>query len=97
MFSAALCRSLIEAVVIYLQSDAVYVSFLRLYAAASLKPRPPPDLLDRYRAFSAALCRSLIEATYAQEVVAVQRWTFSAALCRSLIEAYHSGEIVPPV
>ena len=63
-FSAALCRGLIEAAVHHAEPVPHLRGFPRLYAAASLKPTPPPDP-DPPQAFrfSAALCRGLIEAT----------------------------------
>ena len=63
LFSAALCRGLIEATPLGPRVQAPRVSFPRLYAAASLKPSfGGRQLTDDDKAFSAALCRGLIEA-----------------------------------
>ena len=62
MFSAALCRGLIEAGIVNCLVDNIVYSFPRLYAAASLKPIPVLPLVAPAVRFSAALCRGLIEA-----------------------------------
>ena len=62
LFSAALCRGLIEAFVTSdrrIESDG---GFPRLYAAASLKLEPRASGGGIAHGFSAALCRGLIEA-----------------------------------
>ena len=61
-------------------------SFLRLYAAASLKLGVGALILLLRGVFSAALCRGLIEATM-RGLVTTGGSPFSAALCRGLIEA----------
>ena len=92
MFSAALCRGLIEAYRTALDLSCRTTRFPRLYAAASLK-RPPVDATYRgARGFSAALCRGLIEATIRTPGIRLPP-SFSAALCRGLIEA--TGGLVP--
>ena len=62
VFSAALCRGLIEAEQGYLVSEPGHLRFPRLYAAASLKRVPVLMAALAWLAFSAALCRGLIEA-----------------------------------
>ena len=87
MYSAALCRGLIEAGECSPRSRPVTTSIPRLYAAASLKHRLA---VGRERGdvaeYSAALCRGLIEACppCARRPAAAP---YSAALCRGLIEA----------
>ena len=63
LFSAALCRSLIEARHEPGPPTTATASFLRLYAAASLKLYLRADDGSGWGRFSAALCRSLIEAS----------------------------------
>ena len=62
MYSAALCRGLIEAVRRRAPSPGRRACIPRLYAAASLKPVRRDDGVQRRREYSAALCRGLIEA-----------------------------------
>ena len=62
MFSAALCRGLIEASRSPRASSHEWRGFPRLYAAASLKQGGQPWGVCVQWAFSAALCRGLIEA-----------------------------------
>ena len=86
MFSAALCRGLIEAFARCRPESRGGASFPRLYAAASLKPYRHIYGDDWMDLFSAALCRGLIEA-WPSTACASLRFSFSAALCRGLIEA----------
>ena len=91
MYSAALCRGLIEARGDDSGEHSLAVTCIpRLYAAASLKcgrGRPGVGALAQY---SAALCRGLIEAN----CIGLTRWLaaprYSAALCRGLIEAHET-------
>ena len=62
MFSAALCRGLIEAGTSRATSRRIRWRFPRLYVAASLKRLTPRELRQICEGFSAALCRGLIEA-----------------------------------
>ena len=62
VFSAALCRGLIEAFSGATPMTPTYRSFPRLYAAASLKRRERLAGPALRGGFSAALCRGLIEA-----------------------------------
>ena len=62
LFSAALCRGLIEARLKSSQCQALSARFPRLYAAASLKRPSMRSGAIIGGAFSAALCRGLIEA-----------------------------------
>ena len=63
LFSAAICRGLIEASLLNERSPTRVLRFPRLYAAASLK-RPVRDrCIAVIQVFSAAICRGLIEAS----------------------------------
>ena len=64
-FSAALCRGLIEALLLQRALSCGWRCFPRLYAAASLKHAPGGPEAPEEGAFSAALCRGLIEAALA--------------------------------
>ena len=86
MFSAALCRGLIEARRCASRSSGWARRFPRLYAAASLKPVRGAGVGRGDVTFSAALCRGLIEARRRRRSRTNQTG-FSAALCRGLIEA----------
>ena len=70
MFSAALCRGLIEAASVSPCGSASRARFPRLYAAASLKRAERETVEPPRPLFSAALCRGLIEAKGPSSVVA---------------------------
>ena len=90
MFSAALCRGLIEVRRGCAPMRSAAAGFPRLYAAASLKLGVWAIASVSDVEFSAALCRGLIEADLL--VLPLSRTaTFSAALCRGLIEASASS------
>ena len=86
LFSAALCRGLIEAPGNARTGTPVQAGFPRLYAAASLKLLLLIQGVAGIELFSAALCRGLIEAPATRQDAAPGP-PFSAALCRGLIEA----------
>ena len=86
-FSAALCRGLIEAILLRSIINTFDTGFPRLYAAASLKHLQSPLDQPPLDPFSAALCRGLIEA-YQTGLAGALTVRFSAALCRGLIEAH---------
>ena len=86
VYSAALCRGLIEAHVRREKPLERSNGIPRLYAAASLKHRNRVAERHVARRYSAALCRGLIEAT--EGSAPLPAWVpYSAALCRGLIEA----------
>ena len=89
LFSAALCRGLIEAAS-RVSNMTMGGGFPRLYAAASLKQAQCQRRAGQRVRFSAALCRGLIEASTFPEHWA-HSTQFSAALCRGLIEARYGA------
>ena len=62
MYSAALCRGLIEAAARSVPYESALMCIPRLYAAASLKLLDDAPLERDLEPYSAALCRGLIEA-----------------------------------